>query len=454
MSFLGRGGCERVSGRVISSHPLTPSSTPSFFIFSFSPSSSSKVGDGYHALRSTSTGARSFSIVLHLGALRTSFIFLEMGRKKIQITRIMDERNRQVTFMKRKFGLMKKAYELSVLCDCEIALIVFNGANKLFQYASTDMDKVLLKYTEYNEPHESRTNADIVEALNKKEQRGCESPDAADGAAYALTPNTEAKYKKINDDFDHMIRSHKMSSSLPQQNLPHVEGGGSSDGRSMAMASHHAQPHRNIHAAHRSTCTTNAGDMQSSSDLLLHNGSGPEVNGFVESSRKILPPKSPMSARKSDLRVLVPASKAGMATLVHGEPCHSSSALSTPVVSISTPNLLYSTINSAYNDYELNSAELSSFSPLNSMTTWQQMTTSLGVSSLPPTTNNHSNISIKDEPPSPPPPRGYSAPSEGAAQRNEHPSRRRPDFLPLAVARSEADESAATKRLRMDSWVT
>ena len=58
---------------------------------------------------------------------------------------------------------MKKAYELSVLGDCEIALIIFNHANKLFQYASTDMDKVLLKYTEYNEPHESRTNADIIE---------------------------------------------------------------------------------------------------------------------------------------------------------------------------------------------------------------------------------------------------------------------------------------------------
>lgn len=69
----------------------------------------------------------------------------------------------QVTFTKRKFGLMKKAYELSVLCDCEIALIIFNHSNKLFQYASTDMDKVLLKYTEYNEPHESRTNADIIE---------------------------------------------------------------------------------------------------------------------------------------------------------------------------------------------------------------------------------------------------------------------------------------------------
>lgn len=58
---------------------------------------------------------------------------------------------------------MKKAYELSVLCDCEIALIIFNSSNRLFQYASTDMDRVLLKYTEYSEPHESRTNADILE---------------------------------------------------------------------------------------------------------------------------------------------------------------------------------------------------------------------------------------------------------------------------------------------------
>uniref|UniRef100_A0A8C1L212 Myocyte enhancer factor 2b n=4 Tax=Cyprinus carpio TaxID=7962 RepID=A0A8C1L212_CYPCA len=97
--------------------------------------------------------------------LRTQSI---MGRKKIQISRILDQRNRQVTFTKRKFGLMKKAYELSVLCDCEIALIIFNSTNRLFQYASTDMDKVLLKYTEYSEPHESRTNTDILETLRRK----------------------------------------------------------------------------------------------------------------------------------------------------------------------------------------------------------------------------------------------------------------------------------------------
>ena len=60
-------------------------------------------------------------------------------------TKLID--SSQVTFTKRKFGLMKKAYELSVLCDCEIAVVIFNSHNKLFQYASSDMDKILLKYT-------------------------------------------------------------------------------------------------------------------------------------------------------------------------------------------------------------------------------------------------------------------------------------------------------------------
>ena len=53
----------------------------------------------------------------------------------------------QVTFNKRKFGVMKKAYELSILCDCEIALIIFSSSNKLYQYASTDMDKASYTYS-------------------------------------------------------------------------------------------------------------------------------------------------------------------------------------------------------------------------------------------------------------------------------------------------------------------
>ncbi|KDR18664.1 Myocyte-specific enhancer factor 2 [Zootermopsis nevadensis] len=85
-----------------------------------------------------------------------------------------------VTFNKRKFGVMKKAYELSVLCDCEIALIIFSSSNKLYQYASTDMDKVLLKYTEYNEPHESLTNKNIIEVKSDRSACGVTTTVAVD----------------------------------------------------------------------------------------------------------------------------------------------------------------------------------------------------------------------------------------------------------------------------------
>uniref|UniRef100_A0A8C8RXW3 Myocyte enhancer factor 2B n=1 Tax=Pelusios castaneus TaxID=367368 RepID=A0A8C8RXW3_9SAUR len=126
-----------------------------------------------------------------------------MGRKKIQISRILDQRNRQVTFTKRKFGLMKKAYELSVLCDCEIALIIFNSTNRLFQYASTDMDKVLLKYTEYSEPHESRTNSDILETLKRKGLGLDEGLDPVE------------KIRELNEGVDLTVPRPRLYSSAP-----------------------------------------------------------------------------------------------------------------------------------------------------------------------------------------------------------------------------------------------
>lgn len=164
----------------------------------------------------------------------------KMGRKKIQISRIADERNRQVTFTKRKFGLMKKAYELSVLCDCEIALIIFNSANKLFQYASTDMDKVLLKYTEYNEPHESRTNKDIIDALNKKEHKGCDSPDP-DYDAYSNSLSMEEKYNRMNEDYQRVLHHQNQMRLSNSPMSPYPPSGGMSPG-GMSM---HNSPYMN-----------------------------------------------------------------------------------------------------------------------------------------------------------------------------------------------------------------
>nr|QWX93761.1 MADS-box protein 22 [Cunninghamia lanceolata] len=60
-----------------------------------------------------------------------------MGRGKIEIKRIENATSRQVTFSKRRGGLLKKAQELAILCDADIALIIFSSTGKLFEYASS-----------------------------------------------------------------------------------------------------------------------------------------------------------------------------------------------------------------------------------------------------------------------------------------------------------------------------
>ncbi|KII86090.1 hypothetical protein PLICRDRAFT_115361 [Plicaturopsis crispa FD-325 SS-3] len=52
-----------------------------------------------------------------------------MGRRKIEIQPITHERNRSVTFLKRKNGLFKKAYELGVLCSVDVAVIIFGASH-------------------------------------------------------------------------------------------------------------------------------------------------------------------------------------------------------------------------------------------------------------------------------------------------------------------------------------
>ncbi|TSL68188.1 Myocyte-specific enhancer factor 2A [Bagarius yarrelli] len=305
-----------------------------------------------------------------------------MGRKKIQITRIMDERNRQVTFTKRKFGLMKKAYELSVLCDCEIALIIFNSSNKLFQYASTDMDKVLLKYTEYNEPHESRTNSDIVEALNKKEQRGSESPEV-DTCPYVLTPHAEEKYQKINEEFDSMMRNHKMPAVLSQQSF--------SMPVALPVSEHSVHSYSNIGAlGEAGMMSPSSGPMQRSPNTRLtagvhtssdHTPNGVHcasvVNGYIgaqgesmgrgPTAKPAAPPTGNLTTigHKPELRVLIPPSCKISPALRITSPS-SSQSLSTQVVSMATPNMhpqgpVYPAMTSAYSSADSLASSCSSY---------------------------------------------------------------------------------------------
>ena len=79
-----------------------------------------------------------------------------MGRKKIKIQPIKGERNRSATFLKRKAGLFKKAHELAVLTDSDVAVLVFNRNGKLAEFCSGNIEEFLLRYTEYSGTVERR----------------------------------------------------------------------------------------------------------------------------------------------------------------------------------------------------------------------------------------------------------------------------------------------------------
>ncbi|KAL5565432.1 hypothetical protein UlMin_028596 [Ulmus minor] len=69
-----------------------------------------------------------------------------MVRGKIQMRRIENPTSRQVTFFKRRSGLLKKAFELSVLCDAEVALIIFSPRGNLYEFASASMQSAIERY--------------------------------------------------------------------------------------------------------------------------------------------------------------------------------------------------------------------------------------------------------------------------------------------------------------------
>jgi hypothetical protein len=71
-----------------------------------------------------------------------------MGRNKIKIERIKSERNRNITYIKRKKGLIKKAMELSLLCDANIFLcLIPKETNQMSLFCSSDSaDDFIEKY--------------------------------------------------------------------------------------------------------------------------------------------------------------------------------------------------------------------------------------------------------------------------------------------------------------------
>uniref|UniRef100_A0A5F9D2E3 Myocyte enhancer factor 2A n=1 Tax=Oryctolagus cuniculus TaxID=9986 RepID=A0A5F9D2E3_RABIT len=340
-----------------------------------------------------------------------------MGRKKIQITRIMDERNRQTL---RKKGLN----------GCESP-----DADDYFEHSPLSEDRF------------SKLNEDS-DFIFKRGPPGLPPQNFSMSVTVPVTSPSALPYSNPGNSL--VSPSLAASSTLADSSM---------------LSPPQATLHRNVSpgAPQRPPSTGNAGGMLSTTDLTMPNGAGgsPVGNGFVNSRAspnligttganslgKVMPTKSPpppgggnlgMNSRKPDLRVVIPPSSKGMMPPLSEEeelelnPQRISSSqatqpLATPVVSVTTPSLppqglVYSAMPTAYNtDYSLTSADLSALQGFNSpgmlslgqVSAWQQH--HLGQAALSSlvaggqlsqgsnlSINTNQNINIKSEPISPP----------------------------------------------------
>lgn len=123
-----------------------------------------------------------------------------MGRRKIQIAPITDDRNRNVTFGKRRNGLFKKAYELGVLCSVDVAVLVWGHNGKLFAFSSQgNLKGVFDRY--------SMQSQDEMDVIGPRHYGGEINPSTAMNAGLDLNASKGSKggnkrRRRSDDDSD------------------------------------------------------------------------------------------------------------------------------------------------------------------------------------------------------------------------------------------------------------
>lgn len=126
----------------------------------------------------------------------------KMAREKIPIKKIDNATARHVTFSKRRRGLFKKAEELSILCDADVAAIIFSASGKVFEYSSLSMKTILERHKLHSK------NLDKLEQPSLKLQ---------------LVPNNN--YTRLSEEIaqkSHQLR-HMRGEELQQLNVEELQ---------------------------------------------------------------------------------------------------------------------------------------------------------------------------------------------------------------------------------------
>ncbi|XP_068645486.1 agamous-like MADS-box protein MADS9 isoform X1 [Aristolochia californica] len=184
-----------------------------------------------------------------------------MGRGKIEIKRIENSTNRQVTYSKRRGGIMKKAREISVLCDAQVSLVIFSSTGKMSEFCSP-----------------STTLVKLLDRYHK--QAGKKLWDAK----HEYLSNEVERTKKENDNMQIKLRHLKGEdiNSLPLKELMAIEealeeGVAGVRARQMEALKIHKKNGRNLEEEHK--CLSYILHQQ---ELAMHGNLRELANGYPE----------------------------------------------------------------------------------------------------------------------------------------------------------------------------
>ncbi|RDB18791.1 Myocyte-specific enhancer factor 2D [Hypsizygus marmoreus] len=172
-----------------------------------------------------------------------------MGRRKIEIQPITHERNRSVTFLKRKNGLFKKAYELGVLCSVDVAVIIFEERPghhlKLYQYCSSDISDMVQRHLRHDGEKDTRGPSDFsgnVQTGPKMDGVGGVDDDDGDDDGDDIMMSRGGASKRRGDE---RIKSEILNTDLdyiPRMPMHAQSAIGLSPSMSMSQHQHHQHP--------------------------------------------------------------------------------------------------------------------------------------------------------------------------------------------------------------------
>eukprot|EP00730_Choanoeca_flexa_P010675 TRINITY_DN1988_c0_g1_i1.p1 TRINITY_DN1988_c0_g1~~TRINITY_DN1988_c0_g1_i1.p1 ORF type:complete len:501 (+),score=111.44 TRINITY_DN1988_c0_g1_i1:170-1672(+) len=165
-----------------------------------------------------------------------------MGRRRIEIQPIEEERARQVTLNKRKYGLFKKAYELGILCQCDVALVIYDWKGRHYMFGDKIGDTLTRLANDDALPTDAHTNDTMLKLIEQREVSAKRSRrgDEEDEGNVGLHVDTSLTF---SDEQRSAMRSAGSKEVLQQGT--HVSGGIPFAKRAHQMATTAPKSHRN-----------------------------------------------------------------------------------------------------------------------------------------------------------------------------------------------------------------